>query len=220
MSRVLDSRVDTNTAILLLWRMPVAYANVYIPDVEDCISRLHKEHRARRQSHSVQVVRVVNDHDVFLLDCKSSREDEINRLRSCIATVAYSSYHTFPSVESQIPTPWVYAFLTLEAIRRGADLHGVSGKMAGVLDRLERGDPKTAKYFVFFNDASALFKDLWKAMDIENVRPTQSGSLALARFKNLFKGKGIEELRPMQSEEKANEAFLNAIALNEAQGYF
>ena len=177
--------------------MPVAYANVYIPDVEDCNSRLREELEARRQraldSRSDQVVRVVNGHDVFLLDCKSSREDDINHLRSAIAEVAYNKYYSFPSVESQIPTPWVYAFLTLEAIRRGADLRGVSGEMTVVLDRLEHGNPKTAKYYAFFEDALVLFKDLWKAMDSENTRPTNS--------------------------ERADEVFMNAIGLNEAQGW-
>ncbi|CAN0349439.1 unnamed protein product, partial [Ascophyllum nodosum] len=166
-------------------------------DVEDCSSRLHEELEARRQSalnnRSDQVVRVVNGHDVFLLDCKSSGEDEIDRLRLFIATVAYSSDYPFPSVESQIPTPWVYAFLTLEAIRRGADLRGISGEMSVVLDRIEHGDPKIAKHYVFFDDALVLFEDLWKAMGIESTRSTQS--------------------------ERADEVFSNAIELNEAQGW-
>ena len=197
MSRVLHSRLHTNTAIILTLLMPVAYANVYISDVEDCISRLRKELEDRRRSaldnRSDQVVRVVNGHDMFLLDCKSSGEEEINNLRSFIETVAYSSDYSFPSVESQIPTPWVYAFLTLEAIRRGADLGGVSGEMTVVLDRLEQGDPKRSKYYVFFDDALVLFKDLWKAMRIENTWSTQS--------------------------ERADEVFFNAIELNEAQGW-
>ena len=207
MSRVLDSRVDTDKSITLPRLMPVTYANIYIPDVKDHVSQLRKEREARGQSaldsNSIQVVRVVNGHDVFLLDCKSSGEDEINCLRSFIATIAYSRDYSFPSVESQIPTPWVYAFLALEAIRRGADLRGVSGKIAAVQDRLEQGDPKTAKYFVFSHHALALFKDLWKAMDMQNAWP-------LALFKNLWNA---------QSEEKANEVFLNAIELNEAQGW-
>ena len=169
--------------------MPVAYANVYIPDVENCNSRLREELEARRQSHRMQVVRVVNSDCVFLLDCKSSGENVINRLRSSITTIAYSGYCSFPSVECQIPTPWVYAFMTLEAIRRGADIRGVSGGMAEVLERLSRGDPKTAKHYVFFNNALVLFKDLWKTMDIENT------------------------------PEKADEVFSNAIELNEAQGW-
>ena len=173
--------------------MPVAYANIYIPDVEDCTSRLRKELEARRQgalqNRSDQVVRVVNDYNVFLLDCKSSGEYKINCLRSVIATLAYSSTFYFPSVESQIPTPWVYAFLTLEAIRRGANLRGVSGEMSVVLDRLEHGDPKKAKYYVFSDDALVLFKDLWKAMSIENT------------------------------SERADEVFFNAIELLEAQGW-
>ena len=172
---------------------PVAYANVYIADVEVCISRLRKELEARSRSaldnRSDQVVRVVNGHDVFLLDCKSSGENEVNRLRSSIATVAYSRDYSFPSVESQIPTPWVYAFLTLEAIRRGADLRGVSSEMADVLDMLEQGNPNTSKYYVFFDDALVLFKDLWKAMGTENT------------------------------PERADEVFFNAIQLNEAQGW-
>ena len=173
--------------------MSVAYANVYIPDVEDCNSRLRDELEARRPSdlnkRSDQVVRVVNGHNVFLLDCKTSGEADINRLRSFIATVAYNRDYSFPTVESQIPTPWVYAFLTLEAIRRGADLRGVSGKITAVQDRLEHGDPKTAKYFVFFDDALVLFKNLWKAMGIEDTL------------------------------ERAGEVFLIAIELMEAQGW-
>ena len=189
MTRALNSRVDINTAIILSRLTPVAYANGYIPDVEDCISRLREELEARGQSHSIHVVRVVNCHDVFLLDCKSSGEDEVNCLRSFIETVAYSYGYFFPSVESQITKPWVYAFLTLEAIRRGADLRGVSGNMARLLDRLEQGDPKKSKYYVFFNDALMLFKDLWKAMSFENI------------------------------PERADEFFSNAIELNEAQGW-
>ena len=192
MPRVLHSRVHTNTAIILTRLMPVAYANVYIPDVEDCISRLRKELEAGRRSdldnRSDQVVHVVNGHDVFLLDCKTSREDEINRLRRVIAGVAYSRDYSFPSVESQIPTPWVYAFLTLEAIRRGADLRGLSGEMDVVDDRLERGDEKRAKHYVSFDGALVLFKDLWEAMGTENT------------------------------PERADEVFFNAIELYEAQG--
>ena len=192
MPRVLHSRVHTNTAIILTRLMPVAYANVYIPDVEDCISRLRKEleagRRSARDSRSDQVVRVVNGRGVFLLDCKSSGEDEINRLRSSIETVAYSRDYSFPSVESQIPTPWVYAFLTLEAIRRGADLRGVSGDMDVVQGRLEHGDEKIAKYYVFFDGALVLFKDLWEAMGTEST------------------------------PERADEVFFDAIELNEAQG--
>ncbi|CAN0296542.1 unnamed protein product [Ascophyllum nodosum] len=165
-------------------------------DVEDCNSRLREELEAGRQStldyRSDQVVRVVNSHNVFLLDCKSSREDEINRLRLFIEKVAYSRNYSFPSVESRIPTPWVYAFLTLEAIRRGADLRRISGEISVVLDRIEHGDPKIAKYYVFFDDALVLFKDLWKAMCIEDTRST------------LF--------------ERADEVFYNAIELREAQG--
>ena len=224
MSKVLYPRAhyDADTGIVLPRLIPVAYANVYIPDVEDCNSRLRDDLEARRQNaldnHSIQAVRVVNGHDVFLLDCKSSGEGEINGLRSFIALVAYSRDYSFPSVESLIPTPWVYAFWTLEAIRRGANLRGVSAETTEVFDRLSRGDPKTAKYFVSFNEALALFKDLWKAMDIENPRPTQSGAFALALFKRFLKSTGIKKVRPMQSEEKADETFFNAIGLNEAQG--
>ena len=224
MSKVLYSRehYDADTGILLSRLIPVTYANVCILDVEDCNSRLRDDLEARRQgaldNHSIQVVRVVNGHDVFLLDCESAGEDEINGLRSFIATVAYSSNYSFPSVESKIPTSWVYAFWTLEAIRRGADLRGVSGETTKVFYRLRRGDPKTAKYFVFFNEALALFKDFWKAMDMGSARPTQSGSHVLAVFKRLMKSRGIEKVRPMQSEEKADETFFNAIRLNEAQG--
>lgn len=138
-----------------------------------------------------------------MLDCNNS--DDTNELRSSIEAVAYSRKYSFSSVESTIPTPYVYAFSCLEAVRRGVDLYDASGDYGHVQDKLQQADPDKARAFIRFSEALEDFEGLWA----KQHKPSPPSILRRA-----FRDRQNKE----QLLSEAQDVFLRAIKLHEAQG--
>lgn len=99
--------------------------------------------------------------EVLVLNLRSLKGEEIGQLRELIERVAYNGYsgYAFPSVGIMVPTPYLHAFATLEAVRRGADLSGSGGEPAETARRLSRWDSKKERPFIRFQDALHIFRE-------------------------------------------------------------
>lgn len=138
-----------------------------------------------------QPLRVIEE--VLALNLRSQGDEEIGQLQKLIEHVAYNGYdgYSFPAVRSVVSKPYLHAFATLEAVRRGVDLSGSGGEPAEVALRPSSGDSKTEKPFIRFSDALCSFRE---SVDEESWVSEASG------------------------QERQEGVFLRAIKLCEAQG--
>ncbi|CAM9117018.1 unnamed protein product [Ectocarpus sp. 4 AP-2014] len=139
-----------------------------------------------------QPLRVVEE--VLALNLRSRGEEEIDQLQELIERVAYNGYdgYSFPAVRSVVSKPYLHAFATLEAIRRGVTLRGSGGESAEVARRLLRGYSEEERPFIRFSDALCSFRE---SVDEESWVAEASGQKSeegvFVRAIQLFQAQGV-----------------------------
>lgn len=177
----------------------------YVADVRQFVKR-STELKAGEQGASTMTADISSRplsivKEVLVLDCKHP-DGDIDNLRSSIEKIAYSSDYSFPSVQSKLPTPYLYAFSCLEAVRRGVDLSGDCTNFGTLGDNLKHESPEKARAFIRFPEARTAFQGLWKA-----TKPS------------FFSKKGLAfDSDEQQLLGESEDVFLRAIKLHEAQG--